>query len=207
MSGDRETSIRSIRENLKLFARPDVDAVIVDCGTCGSALKNEYVHLLKDLRELGETVRDEEIAAAELLAGKVRDVSVFIDEHKDWLPALKSSGRKIRVTYHDPCHLVLGQKVSAQPRNVLKALPDVEFVEMAGASDCCGGGGSFQVEHAATSRKITGRKADNIYATKAEIVATSCPGCTMTISNRLETGRKIKVMHPVQLLQKALANK
>jgi glycolate oxidase iron-sulfur subunit len=207
MSGDRETSLRSIRENLKLFARPDVDAVIVDCGTCGAAIKNEYAHLLKDLRSLGEAVQDEEIKAAELLAGKVRDVSVFIDEHKDWLPAMKSKGKKIRVTYHDPCHLVLGQKVSAQPRNVLKALPDVEFVEMPGASDCCGGGGSFQVEHAATSRKITSRKVDNIYGTKAAIVATSCPGCTLTISNRLEPDRKIRVMHPVQLLQMALADK
>jgi glycolate oxidase iron-sulfur subunit len=202
MSGDRETSVSIIREALKLFARPDVDAVIVDCATCGAALKNEYPHLLKDLKELGEKVTDEELKAAELLSKKMMDVTVFIEAHKDWLPKLGGNGRKIKVTYHDPCHLVKGQKVSAQPRNILKSIPDVEYVEMPGANDCCGGGGSFQVEHADTSAKITKRKTDNAEATGAQVVATCCPGCNVTISNHINPA--IRVMHPVQLLQKAL---
>ncbi|HUV07469.1 MAG TPA: (Fe-S)-binding protein [Spirochaetia bacterium] len=202
MSGERETSLRCIRDTLKLFAREDVDAVIVDCATCGAALKNEYAHLLCDLRQLGEKVTDEEISAAELLAGKLKDVTVFIDEHKEWLPKMKADGPKLRVTYHDPCHLVKGQKISAQPRNVLMAIPGVEYVELPGANDCCGGGGSFQVEHADTSRKITKRKVDNILGTKADVLATCCPGCNLTISNHLDPA--IKVLHPVQLLQKAL---
>ena len=202
MSGDRETSLRCIRDTLKLFAREDVDAVVVDCATCGAALKNEYVHLLRDLRQLGEAVGDEEIRAAELLAGKLKDVTVFIDEHREWLPAMKADGRKLRVTYHDPCHLVKGQKIGAQPRNVLKAIPGLEYVELPRADDCCGGGGSFQVEHADTSRKITQRKVDNIRETKAEILTTCCPGCSLTISNHLDPA--IRVLHPVQLLQEAL---
>jgi len=205
MSGDRETSVEVIRDALKIFAREDVDAVIVDCATCGAALKNEYPHLLKDLRELGEKVTDEEIQAAELLSSKTQDVIVFIDAHKDWLPKLKGNGKKIRVTYHDPCHLVQGQKVSAQPRNILKSIPDVEYVEMAGANDCCGGGDSFQVEHAETSAKITKRKIDNINATNAQVVATCCPGCNVTISNHLDPERQMKTMHPVQLLRMALS--
>jgi glycolate oxidase iron-sulfur subunit len=202
MSGDRETSLSCIRDTLKLFAHEDVDAVVVDCAPCGAALKNEYAHLLRDLRQLGEKVTDEEIRAAELLAGKLKDVTVFIDEHREWLPKMKADGRKLRVTYHDPCHLVKGQKISAQPRNVLMAIPGVEYVELPGANDCCGGGGSFQVEHADTSRKITKRKVDNILETKAQVLATCCPGCNLTISNHLDPA--IKVLHPVQLLQKEL---
>jgi glycolate oxidase iron-sulfur subunit len=202
MSGDRETSLQCIRETLKLFAREDVDAVVVDCATCGAALKNEYAHLLHDLRQLGEAVTDEEIRAAELLAGKLQDVTVFIDAHKAWLPAMKADGKKLRVTYHDPCHLVKGQKISAQPRNVLKSIPGVEYVELPGAIDCCGGGGSFQVEHAETSQKITKRKVDNIRETGAEVLTTCCPGCNLTISNHLDPA--IRVMHPIQLLQQAL---
>jgi glycolate oxidase iron-sulfur subunit len=202
MSGDRETSLQCIRETLKIFARVDVDAVIVDCATCGAALKNEYVHLLKDLRELGEQVTDGEIKAAELLSAKMQDVTVFIDAHKEWLPKLDGNGKKIRVTYHDPCHLVKGQKISAQPRNVLKAIPGVEYVELPGASDCCGGGGSFQVEHAEISRKITKRKVDSIRETGAQVLATCCPGCNLTIANHLDPA--IRVLHPVQLLQEAL---
>ena len=202
MSGDRETSLRCIRDTLKLFARTDVDAVVVDCATCGAALKNEYAHLLKDLRELGEQVTDGEIKAAELLSAKMQDVTVFIDEHKEWLPKLDGSGKKIRVTYHDPCHLVKGQKISAQPRNLLKAISGVEYVELPGASDCCGGGGSFQVEHAEISRKITKRKVDSIRETGAQVLTTCCPGCNLTISNHLDPA--IRVLHPVQLLQQAL---
>jgi glycolate oxidase iron-sulfur subunit len=202
MSGDRETSLQCIRDTLKLFTRPDVDAVVVDCATCGAALKNEYAHLLRDLRQLGEEVTDEEIRAAELLSAKIQDVTVFIDAHKDWLPGMKADGNKIRVTYHDPCHLVKGQKISAQPRNVLKSIPGVDYVELPGAIDCCGGGGSFQVEHAETSQKITKRKVDNIRETGAQILTTCCPGCNLTISNHLDPA--IRVLHPVQLLQEAL---
>ena len=204
ISGDREASLRVIRETLKTFAREDVDAVVCDCGTCSDGLKKEYPHLLLDLRELGESVTEEEIRAAELLAGKVKDVTVFIDEHRDWLPAMKDNGRKVRVTYHDPCHLVNAQKVTAQPRNLLKSIPGVEYVELPGANECCGGGGAFQVEHAETSRKITRRKVDNIHSTGAGVLATCCPGCNLTLSNHLDPDRKLEVMHPVQLLQIAL---
>lgn len=204
MSGDRDTSLKCIEETLKMFSREEVDAVIVDCATCGAALKNEYPHLLKDLKELGLPVKDGDIQLAQKLSGKVKDVTVYIDEHKDWLPAFKENGRKIRVTYHDPCHLVKGQKISAQPRNMLKMIPSVEYVELPGAVDCCGGGGSFQVEHAETSRKITRRKVENIHGTNAAVLATCCPGCNVTISNHLDPAKKMKVLHPVQLLQTAL---
>jgi glycolate oxidase iron-sulfur subunit len=207
MSGDREASLQVIRETLKVFAREDVDAVICDCGTCSNGLKNEYPHLLLDLRELGENVAEEESKAADLLSRKVKDITVFIDEHKDWLPAMRDNNRKFRVTYHDPCHLVNAQKIGAQPRNLLKAIPGVEYVEMPGANECCGGGGAFQVEHAETSRKITGRKVDNIHGTKARVLATCCPGCNLTISNHLDPEQKMEVMHPVQLLQIALGGK
>jgi len=207
LSGDREVSLKSIRQTLKVFAGKDVDAVIVDCATCGSALKSEYPHILKELHDLGLDVTAEEVKAAEELAAKVKDVTVFIDEHKDWLPTPEDSKEKIRVTYHDPCHLANVQKVKAQPRNILRALPNVEFVEMQGANDCCGGGGSFQVEHPETSLKITRRKIDNINATKADVVATCCPGCNLTIGDHLDKKNGIAVMHPLQLLQKALAGK
>jgi glycolate oxidase iron-sulfur subunit len=139
-----------------------------------------------------------------MLAAKTRDLTVYLNEHKDWIPSLSPAGKKVRLTYHDPCHLVKGQKVSAPPRNLLKLLPQVEFVEMAGADDCCGGGGSFQVEHPETSRRITNRKLNNIYNTGAGLVATCCPGCKLTISNHLDPERNLRVVHPVELLRDAL---
>jgi len=207
LSGDRRLSLRCIKENLALFARPEIDAVVTNCATCGAALAKEYPYLLREMRELGEDVSEDDVKNAEILAAKTKDVTVFIDEHKEWLPPFKTDGRgRVKVTFHDPCHLVKGQKISAPPRNVLKSLPNVEFVEMAGADDCCGGGGSFQVEYPETSAKITERKINNIYATKAEVLATCCPGCSLTISNHLDPGRGIKTLHPVQLLKEAIGS-
>ncbi|MDZ4164075.1 MAG: (Fe-S)-binding protein [Smithellaceae bacterium] len=205
LSGDRTAALKCIRETLAIFAQPETDAVLVDCATCGAALAKEYPYLLKELQELGEGVTKEDIAAAELLAAKTQDVTVFIDEHKDWLPPFtKDKLVSLRVTFHDPCHLVKGQKISAPPRNILKSLPQVEYVEMAGADDCCGGGGSFQIEHPETSRKITERKINNIHNTGATVLSTCCPGCNLTISNHLDPAKSIATLHPVQLLRQAL---
>lgn len=78
---------------------------------------------------------------------------------------------------------------------------------MTGADDCCGGGGSFQIEHPETSRKITERKINNIYGTGAMVLATCCPGCNLTISNHLDPEKKIQTLHPVQLLRQAIKGK
>ena len=72
MSGDREASLQVMRETLRVFAREDVEAVVCDCATCSDGLKKEYAHLLLDLRELGESVTDEEIKAAVELPGQGR---------------------------------------------------------------------------------------------------------------------------------------
>lgn len=203
-SGDRKTSLRCIKETLALFARGDVDAVIVDCATCGSALRKEYPYILRELRDLGEPIGGDMIEKAELLASKVRDVSEYIERHMQWLPELKKKGSKIRVTYHDPCHLFKGQGVGREPREILKAIPDIEYVEMEEAGTCCGGGGEFQIEHGKTSAGITERILRKIYATNAAILATGCPGCNITIGAHLDKTKEIKVMHPVELLRKAL---
>jgi glycolate oxidase iron-sulfur subunit len=207
LSGDRKTSLRCIEETLALFARDEFDAVIVDCATCGSALRKEYPHILRELRDLGEFIGEDNIRKAELLAAKVRDISEYIETHMSWLPKLRQNGSKIRVTYHDPCHLLKGQGIGREPRDILRAIPDIEYVEMEGAGTCCGGGGEFQIEHGETSALITERKIRKIYDTKAAILATGCPGCTITIGAHLDKTQGIKVMHPVQLLSKALLDK
>ncbi|MEA1970791.1 MAG: (Fe-S)-binding protein, partial [Thermodesulfobacteriota bacterium] len=208
MSGDRKTSLICIKAVLGMFAREGVDAVIVDCATCGSALRNEYVHILKELRDLGEGVDDDLVRSAEYLAGITMDVSEFIDAHFDWLPEFPPArSEKVRVTYHDPCHLLKGQNVGIQPRHLLNALPNIEFVEMEEADRCCGGGGEYQIEYPEMSALITNRKVENILETGAGIVATGCPGCNITIGAHLDKTKGIKVMHPVQLIQMAMNGK
>ncbi|NLE06945.1 MAG: (Fe-S)-binding protein, partial [Crenarchaeota archaeon] len=111
----------------------------------------------------------------------------------------------LKVTYHDPCHLVKAQKIKNQPRQVLQNIPGLEFVEMAGADICCGGSGTFGLTHYDLSMKILKRKIENVQNTGAEILTTSCPSCMTQLSYGLrEAESPIKVLHPVQLLEKAL---
>ncbi|MEE9610574.1 MAG: (Fe-S)-binding protein [Desulfatiglandales bacterium] len=204
LSGARETALDSIKRVLNDFAKEDCDAVIVDCATCGVALSKEYAHLLAELRELGEKVEDHMVQAAEFLATKTRDITAFIGEHLDWLPEMPAREDRINVTYHDPCHLLKGQGVGDLPRKVLQSLPNVNFVEMNEADACCGGGGSFQVEHPEISAAITASKVESINRTGAQVVATGCPGCRLTIAAHLDRDKHIHALHPVQLIQMGL---
>ncbi len=192
LSGARNMALENIRKNIELFDRPDVDAVIVDCATCGAALKKEYAHILEEMGENPEGARQ--------LGKKVQDISQYLsrfDLEKILRPV------QARITYHDPCHLLRSQGVKEEPRNLLKRIPGVEFVEMAGADVCCGGGGTFQWEHADVSLGITGKKIQSIKQTGAGLVASGCPGCRLQIHGNLGN-EPIEVVHPIEVLAKAL---
>jgi len=194
LAGAKKMALNNIQRNIALFNRQDVEAVIVECATCGSALKKEYPHLL---REMGENTE-----GAEALREKVVDVSQYLLrlDFKELLRPLPG-----RVTYHDPCHLARSQGVKDEPRDLLKQIPALEFAEMAGADVCCGGGGSFQWEHPDIAEGITAKKIESIEKTEANFVATGCPGCRLQIFGNLKKDG-IKVMHPIQLIARSLKN-
>ncbi|MCX5907949.1 MAG: (Fe-S)-binding protein [Deltaproteobacteria bacterium] len=192
LSGARDMALNNIRKNLKLFNPKDVDAVIVDCATCGAALKTEYAHILE---EMGEDIAD-----AEALAGKVQDISQYLARFD--LGNLPKS-LQARVTYHDPCHLLRSQGVKEEPRALLKRIPGVDYVEMAGADVCCGGGGTFQWDHPEVAVGITAQKIRAIQETRATMVASGCPGCRLQIYGNLGDA-PIQVVHPIELLGKCL---
>jgi glycolate oxidase iron-sulfur subunit len=132
----------------------------------------------------------------------------YVAARVDELPLPKNGpGEKVRVTYHDPCHLARAQGVSDAPRKILKALPNVEYVEMEEANTCCGGGGSFQFDFPEVSKGITEKKMIHIRETGARIVVTGCPGCRLTIGGNMDGLDRISVLHPMQLLDQALSGK
>ncbi len=192
LAGARKAALKNIRRNIELFDRADADAVLVDCATCGAALKSEYASVLEEMGEDAE--------AARRLGRKVEDVSRFLSRFD-----LDGCLRPVpgRVTYHDPCHLLRSQRVGEEPRSLLKRIPGMEFVEMAGADTCCGGGGTFQMEHPDVAAGITANKVRSIMETGAGFVATGCPGCRLQIRGNLES-EAVRVVHPVTLLAMAL---
>ena len=192
LSGARELAITNIGKNLSILNRGDVDAVIVDCATCGAALKHDYPQMLEEMGEDAEAARS--------LAAKVKDISQYLAGF-DLAGLLRPLPE--RVTYHDPCHLLRSQRVKEEPRALLRQIPGLEFREMAGADLCCGGGGSFQLQHPDIASGITARKIEAIRSSGATMVASGCTGCRLQIKSGLRD-EPVPVVHPVELLARAL---
>jgi len=185
--GDMETARRLARQNIE--ALEGYSAIVTDCASCGAALK-EYRSLLADDPHYQERARS--------VSSRVADVSEFLMRHELPRPQGELS---VRVTYHEPCHLGRGQGVKAQPRELLKSIAGVEFVEMRGADICCGGAGSFCITHPDLSEKVGAAKVESILATGADVVASGCPSCISQLSALLRSrDASIKVCHPVELL-------
>jgi len=179
------------RHNIDLLLGLKVDAIVTDCATCGSSLK-EYPHWLASDPEYAER--------AQQFAAKVRDISEFLVEIGIRPPKGQVNAR---VTYHDPCHLCRAQGIREQPREMLRAA-GVELVEMEGADTCCGSAGTQLITHYHTSVGVLETKMDRVSATEAEIIASGCPGCQMQLTVGVKRrGLDAKVVHPSQLLAQA----
>jgi len=95
--------------------------------------------------------------------------------------------------------------VTAQPRSLLKANGLYRFEEMAEAEECCGSGGSFNLEHYDLSASIGKRKRENIARSGCKVVATGCPACMLQLSDLLsQAGDRIRVKHAVEIYAEAL---
>jgi glycolate oxidase iron-sulfur subunit len=182
------------RHNIALFEKAETEFIVTDCATCGTTLK-DYGRLLADDPAWS--------ARAATFSTRVRDISEFLLS----IPLQKPRGRvEARVTYHDPCHLRRGQGVWKQPRELLKMIDGVEFVELPEADWCCGSAGSQLITHYETSLKVLKRKTEALTDTKANFIASGCPGCQMQLNLGVRrAGLDVKVIHPVELLDRAYA--
>jgi heterodisulfide reductase subunit D len=114
----------------------------------------------------------------------------------------------LTVTYHDPCDLGRGAREFDAPRNVLKAIPGVNFVELPNSREncnCCGGGGNLEMIDAGLSTGIAKSKIEEALSTGADAIVTSCQQCVrtmLTYSKRNKVG--LDVMDITQLVQRAL---
>jgi glycolate oxidase iron-sulfur subunit len=161
------------------------EAIIVNAAGCGSFMKS-YGHLFADDPKMH--------AAAEKFAAKVKDVSEYLVEidFKKPPPVLFEG-----VTYHDACHLVHGQKVARQPREILQAIAGVNYLELNEASWCCGSAGIYNLTHFEESMQFLERKMKNILATGAKVVVTGNPGCAIQLQYGCRKfGVPIAVVHP-----------
>ena len=156
--------------------------VIVNSAGCGSGMK-DYAHLVD----------------APEFAAKVKDVHEFLAEVE---PRARRHPVPLRVAYHDACHLAHAQGIRNQPRELLRAIPELELIEPAEWEHCCGSAGVYNLLAPEAAAALGERKAANLAATGAEMIAAANPGCAIQIGQYLE--RPIPIVHPIELLARSL---
>ena len=198
-SGDLKSFQKLIRYNLARFSGGNLDYMVTACATCTSAIKKLWPMFAEDLSKA-------ERSAMQELSDKTMDISQFlVDKTGLAAPAVNYEGEKALLTYHDPCHLKKSLGISAQPRTLLRANPRYIFKEMSDSDQCCGSGGSFNLQHYDISASIGKRKRDSIVRSGCSTVATSCPACMLQISDMLsQAGERIRVKHAIEIYADSL---
>jgi glycolate oxidase iron-sulfur subunit len=190
-SGDTHTAEVLFRRNLKSMRLNENSAIVTACASCNACMGKYF-------REMG--------GEYEKTGRRVIDIFDFLETQGlvEQLKKVPKSDEMETVTYHDPCHL-RNQKITFQPRSLLRALPSVQFTEMGNADHCCGLGGTFSVHHYDTSVDIGSKKASHIEASGASLVATACPGCILQLQDSMNrAGLKARSIHALELIARDL---
>jgi glycolate oxidase iron-sulfur subunit len=178
-NGDLESADRLRDANTSTYLAGTFDALVVDSAGCGAHLKDFYPGL----------------------KGRVKDITEWLAEVG--LPAPRKDVR-LRVTYQDACHLAHAQRIKKQPRDLIRSLPGIEFVEMRHPEICCGAAGLYSTLEPTMSSRILQEKLADLSRTSADVVVTANPGCQMQLGSGLRAnGSKMRVEHITELLAKA----
>lgn len=170
-----------------------LDAIISNAGGCGSHLKN-YAHLLHDDLVFA--------ARAATWSRKLKDIHEWLAEIGLQRPTCPPQPQ--RVTYHESCHLCHGQKVIHAPREVLRAIPGLEIVELPESNWCCGSAGIYNITQPEMAGRLLDRKLANLQRTGVSVVASANPGCSVQLEAGLrQAARDVRVVHPISLLAEA----
>ncbi|MDR1872469.1 MAG: (Fe-S)-binding protein [Deltaproteobacteria bacterium] len=198
-SGDSKGFLRLTSQNLKELGQKQFDYLVTPCATCAANIKENWPRFMDNY-----SAAEKEAVAA--LTPKTMDITQFLVSvlKVEFKPAEPAEGAAT-VTYHDSCHLKKSLGVAAQPRSIIKSLPNYRLVEMPEADRCCGNGGSFNLFHYDLSKDIGKRKRDNIVSVRPDIVATGCPACLMQLMDMLsQSGDQIPVKHVIEMYADSL---
>jgi glycolate oxidase iron-sulfur subunit len=207
-------AVENMITNLNALGAHDCDGILVDCTTCGAALKDEYPALVKKCmvkdpqksRESWKTLA----AAARKIADNTTDILSFVAAHKKDLVFDKTTPHLGNVAYHSPCHSRNSFNTRPLVQSLLSELPCITYTPTPDEAECCGGGGTFFYEHPKIAKKMMDKKIHHVKAVKAKIWLTDCPVCRINLAGNIDTAQKpdepedIRVLHPITLIHDAL---
>ncbi len=184
------------RQMIDSFAETEVDYIIINAAGCGHTLK-EYGHILRDDPEYQEK--------AQAFVSKVRDVQEFLVEVSLTAPLSAIAEAELTLVYQDACHLLHGQKISQQPRQLLQQIPGINIKEPLDAALCCGSAGIYNMLQPEVAEELGKQKVTNLLNTGAQLIASANPGCSLQIKKYLESQEEtIPLRHPIELLDYAI---
>jgi glycolate oxidase iron-sulfur subunit len=192
-SGRSAQATRLARATISAFEKAGVDTIVVNSAGCGSAMK-EYSRTL---------------AADPSWAGRAAALSARVSDLTEFLAALGPVAERhplpVTAAYHDACHLGHAQRITRQPRDLLRAIPSLKLVEVPDAGACCGSAGVYNLVQPAAARELGARKAQAVAQAGASLLVSGNPGCTLQISAALaEGGTPIATAHTVEVLDASI---
>jgi glycolate oxidase iron-sulfur subunit len=139
---------------------------------------------------------------AAALSAQVRDLAEFLAELGTVAPR---HPLPVTAAYHDACHLGHAQRITRQPRELLREIPGLTLVELRDAGTCCGSAGVYNLLQPEAARELGARKADSVLDSGASLVISANPGCTLQISAELASrGRSIATAHTAEVLDASI---
>ena len=192
-NGELEMARVLARKSIDQFPPADFDAIISNAAGCGSHLKH-YARLLADDPAYRQR--------AELWDVKLKDIHEWLAQIGIARPSASVPAQT--VTYHEACHLCHGQKITAQPRQLLRAIPNLTLVELPESTWCFGSAGIYNLIQPEMANELLDRKLRHVLSTKAPVVATGNPGCLAHMSNGVRRQKlDLRMAHPITLLAEA----
>ena len=176
-AGRREQGLEMAHRAAAAFRAAGAETIVTNAAGCGSHLKDAGLDLPA-------------VDISELLA------------HAD---GPERSPLPLRVAFQDSCHLKHAQRITAEPRALLRSIPGVELVEPAEQDLCCGSAGIYNLVQPDAARQLGDRKAANVLATEPDVYVSANPGCLLQVSAALRrAGRPLPALHPVELLDASI---
>jgi|SRR5579864_8126321 len=188
-AGEEAAAIDLAKKTIDVFEQAGVETIVTNAAGCGSNVK-EYGHLLRDDSDYAER--------AKAFSAKCKDISEVLVELE---PRSQRHSLKLRVAFHDSCHLQHAQGIRTQPRALLSSIPGLELAEIPESAICCGSAGIYNLVQPDAATALGDRKADLISQLGADVVATGNPGCVLQLQSALaRQHQKTPVVHTIQIL-------
>ncbi len=192
-AGDIKSARQKGRRNIEILEKTEGN-ILISCASCFSQLQ-EYPKLFAEDSSWQQR--------AERMALRLLELSEFLEGVGDTesIPPERVA-KKLRVFYHDPCHMRHNKEVVDHSRTLLRKTGRVEILELEDGPRCCGQGGLFHIAHPEISAGIRDQLVEEVLRLQPDVVTTSCSGCLMQWQQGLAAaGSEVKVLHLAQVLE------